>query len=301
MNRPEEQVVHMTPDDSPVDTTPTAAQSDCGCGTRSSSAALAKKRNSAPSMVYAIGTIEPRFPSLAIEKEFAQATGRAETANLTDREALYTVLADPNNRYLSRQLCYLLSIQGLETYLIRPGDPVAFPALIEALQSGQSTDRHVVIGWRGPLSTSDMCNGMTLPVVYFDQIYSFATQDLIRALPTPQTIEDDRFRSAAGELFERVLQVADNAGTLDEHRALNYLAVRYPQIYSKCAEAHAEGAGLASIETKISRLSGVRKIVDVVFIYRHRSTDVTEKYFVRVDITEQFPFLVTKLSPYYDR
>jgi hypothetical protein len=31
------------------------------------------------------------------------------------------------------------------------------------------------------------------------------------------------------------------------------------------------------------------------------NTDVTEKFFVRVDVTEEFPFLVTKMSPYYDR
>ena len=30
--------------------------------------------------VYALGRIEPRFPRLSIEKEYAQATGRAETA-----------------------------------------------------------------------------------------------------------------------------------------------------------------------------------------------------------------------------
>lgn len=41
-------------------------------------------------------------------------------------------------------------------------------------------------------------------------------------------------------------------------------------------------------------------ILDVIFSYSHRQTDVTEKHFVRVDVTEQFPFLVTKLSPYYD-
>jgi hypothetical protein len=28
---------------------------------------------------------------------------------------------------------------------------------------------------------------------------------------------------------------------------------------------------------------------------------LTEKVFVRVDVTEEFPFLVTKLAPYYDR
>ena len=54
-------------------------------------------------------------------------------------------------------------------------------------------------------------------------------------------------------------------------------------------------------EVQPSRLSGVRKIVDTVFSYTNRQTDVTEKYFVRADVTEAFPFLVTKMSPYYDR
>jgi hypothetical protein len=45
----------------------------------------------------AIGRIEPRFPSLGLEKEFAQAAGRAETAGLTDRETVHAVLSDPGN------------------------------------------------------------------------------------------------------------------------------------------------------------------------------------------------------------
>src|SRR5512135_630255 len=53
-----------------------------------------------PSYVYALGRIEPRFPSLSIEKEFAQATGRAETAGLTDRQTLHSVLSERRNRYL---------------------------------------------------------------------------------------------------------------------------------------------------------------------------------------------------------
>jgi hypothetical protein len=46
---------------------------------------------------------------------------------------------------------------------------------------------------------------------------------------------------------------------------------------------------------------GTRKIVDVVFSYTNRKSDVTDKYFVRVDVTEEFPFLVSKMSPYYER
>ena len=42
-------------------------------------------------------------------------------------------------------------------------------------------------------------------------------------------------------------------------------------------------------------------MVDVIFTFSHRQTDVKERAFVRVDITDEFPFLVTKLSPYYDR
>jgi hypothetical protein len=67
--------------------------------------------------VYALGRIEPRFPRLSVEKEYAQATGRAETAGLTDRQALQAVLSKPENRYLARQLCYVLTIEGLDTYI----------------------------------------------------------------------------------------------------------------------------------------------------------------------------------------
>ena len=74
--------------------------------------------------VYAQGRIEPRFPRLSVEKEYAQATGRAETAGLTDRQALQAVLSQPENRYLARQLCYVLTIEGLDTYILQPGDPV---------------------------------------------------------------------------------------------------------------------------------------------------------------------------------
>jgi hypothetical protein len=91
------------------------------------------------------------------------------------------------------------------------------------------------------------------------------------------------------------------AGATDEHRALNYLAVRYPRIYEQTTEMFAGNSSLTAVETRPSRLSGTRKIIDVIFSYSNRQTDVIEKYFARVDVTEMWPFLVTKLSPYYDR
>src|SRR3712207_947964 len=109
--------------------------------------------------VYAIGRIEPRFPSLAVEKEFAQATGRAEeTSGLTDREALQSVLSERSNRYLVRQLCFVLTIEGLETYILQPRDPADFELLVEAVRPApRPTDVDVVIGLRGPIAPPEMC------------------------------------------------------------------------------------------------------------------------------------------------
>ena len=103
-----------------------------------------------PSYVYALGRVEPRFPRLGVEKEFAQATGRATTAGLTDREALYAVLSKPENRYLSRQLCWVFTIEGLETYILHPTCFGDFNLLVEAVRPGpRPTDVDVVIGVQG--------------------------------------------------------------------------------------------------------------------------------------------------------
>jgi hypothetical protein len=45
-----------------------------------------------------------------------------------------------------------------------------------------------------------------------------------------------RNRPAAEEVFTRIMQMTDNAGATSEHRALNYLAMRYPGIYATAAD-----------------------------------------------------------------
>jgi PatG Domain len=255
-----------------------------------------------PAYIYALGRIDPRFQSLAAEKEFAQATGRAETAGLSDRQALQKILAERQNRYLVRQLCWVLTIEGLDTYILAPRDPIDFDQLVEAVRPAPApADVDMVIGVRGPIAPPEMCNGLMAPIVIFDQIYSFDTGVLIKSIPRPEKIAAKEFEPASEELFYRIMQMADNAGATDEHRALNYLAVRYPAIYATAADCFAQNRSLSGVDVRPSRLSGVRKIVDVIFSYTNRQTDVTEKHFVRVDVTEEFPFLVTKMSPYYDR
>lgn len=277
--------------------TPAGCASCAGAGAEDGSNGAAK-----PSFIYAIGRVEARFPNMAAEKEFAQATGRTDTAGKTDQQTFHSVLSKREHRYLVRQLCWVLTIQGLETYLLVPRDPADIDLLVEAIRPAPSPlDIDVVIGVRGPIAPPTMCNGLMVPIVAFDQIYSFDRDALIKAIPKPEKTTAAQFAPAAEELFNRIMQLTDNAGATDDHRALNYLAMRYPAIYAKAAEEFGRDCSLTGVEVRPSPLSGTRNIVDVIFSYTNRNTDFTEKFFVRCDLTEEFPFLVSKMSPYYDR
>ncbi|HUO09275.1 MAG TPA: hypothetical protein VM008_13290 [Phycisphaerae bacterium] len=268
---------------------------DASCPTCSSS-------SGPPVFVYAFGRIEARIPRLSVEKEIAQVAGRSDTAGKTDRQMLHAVLSRPENRYLARQICWVLTIQGLETYLLHPRDPLDLDRLLEALRPNPNpADIDVVIGVKGPIAPPTLCNGLTIPIVVFDQLYSFERDALIKAIPQPEKGKGDAFRAAAEEVFDRILQLTDNAGATEEHRALNYLAVRYSAIYAKAASEFTRDASLTSVETRPVLINPTRKMVDVIFSFTNRNTDFTEKSAVRVDVTDEFPFLVNKLSPWYDR
>jgi PatG C-terminal len=254
------------------------------------------------SYIYALGNIEPRFPSAAIEKEFSQIVGRIESEGLTDRQAFHSVLSKRENRYLARNLCWTFTIQGLDTYVLVPRDPVDFDVLMSSVRpTPKSTDIDLVIGVRGGTAPLEMCNGAVLPLVRFDQLYSFDVDSFVKSIPNSKEAPAKATNSATEEVLLRVLNMTENAGAADGHRALNYLAVRCPAIYTKTAEQFSKNCALSSVDVTASPLGGNRKIVNVIFSYVNRATDVTEKFFARVDVTEEFPFLMTKMSPYYDR
>jgi hypothetical protein len=254
------------------------------------------------SYVYVIGHIEPRFPLVSVEKEAWQAIAReASAAKGTDHQAMRKVLKDPANRYLVRQLCWVLSVHGIDTYILVPRDPADYQLLVDAYRAEPNPgDLELVIGLRSQNAPPGMCNGLTAPIVIFDQIYPFDRKSLIEAVPKPKD-PPPNFTRAAEEMFDRIMQQSDNAGATDKDRALNYLAVRYGRIYETGAREFAKNASFTSIDVLPSPLSGTRRIVEVVFAFTSRDTDVVSKHFVRVDVTDEFPFLVTPMSPDYDR
>ncbi len=292
----------VAPFESNVRTAPHSHVSPALCANCGAAAEMNGNGAIAPSYIFAIGRVEMRFPTVAVEKEFAQASGRTDTRSFTDRKAIHAILSERANRYLLRHVCWVFTIEGLETYILIPRDPADYDQLREAVRPQPSPlDIDVVVGVRGPIAPPEMCNGLMIPIVAFDQIYSFDRDALFKALPAPKGAKGKDYGTAAAEVFDRIMLMADNAGSTDEHRALNYLAVRYPAVYYTIADAFERDLWLTAVDVQPSPLSGTRNIVDVIFSLTNRKTDVVEKFFTRCDVTEEFPFLVTKMSPYFDR
>jgi hypothetical protein len=79
------------------------------------------------------------------------------------------------------------------------------------------------------------------------------------------------------------------AGILSARRGSGAPAMQFERDFS-----------LSGVTARPSVLSSTRRIVDVIFSFTNRATYFTEKFVVSCDVTHTSPFLVTKLSPYYD-
>jgi hypothetical protein len=253
------------------------------------------------SFVYALGQIEARFPRISVEKEFKQAVAQADMAGLTDRQVFNKVLSEPHMRYVARQMCWVMTIAGLDTYILIPRLPSDLDLLIDSLRLAPDANAlDAVIGIKGPVAPPDMCNGLLLPILIFDQLFSFDRAALLNELPRPKDADEKNFTAAAAEVLDRILTVIDNAGAMDEHRALNYLVVRDPAIYACVAECHGRNLEWTSVHTRPWRFSTGRKIVEAFFTFTQRQNEFVEKYCVRVDVNDEYPFLASKIARYYE-
>jgi hypothetical protein len=262
------------------------------------SACAAAGPDTRPRYVYAIGNVSARFPSEDIEKEVLQAVRGADTQNLTDRQVLHRILSDPANAYIAREMCWVFSIGQLDAYILAPRSGIELADLIDSLKvsnSGGSTETSAIIGIRSAGNAApSTCNGLELPVVAVSKVYTFDINEFFKQIPNNEGKD-----ASARELLDRLTHMIDNVGELDEHRAINYLGLRYPGIYNLVAENYGKSRSLTAINA-VTHHSRNRRIVDVVFTFVDRATDVEDRYMTRVDVTGQFPFLVSKLRPVFE-
>lgn len=246
--------------------------------------------------VYALGRIEVRFPSLGLEREYQQrerALGHAPGGRLA---RLCAVLE--KNQHLAAQACYLFTVGGSPAYILAPAGNYLRSALFEALAAGEAQDAYaVVVGRLGPMAPPQACGGVLAPVLLVDQLYTFRLDEwsgtlthTLDAALKDRNIPVDAFTETARALFHRIVQSTENVGATDVHRALNYLIMQHPGIFLAAAEKR-ERHVLERIETRLVQGVSARRQVAVILGFTELSTGITERWFTRVDITEEWPFV----------
>ena len=269
--------------------------------------------------VYAVGRFAPQFPSLGVEKEFAQLAGEAAQVGLFEIPSLMRALEEPENRYLGRHVCWVFNTQDIDSFTVAPRDDADISRLVEIIPSSESREIiNVVVGrsWPGPPGAIDSpCAVAGLPTVVADQLLGFTLDEFAAALSgtAPESSEEppeedpssrDRndnevFRRMIRNVFVRLTRRADNFGIADEHRALNYVALRYPPIYHTAMKAYREHKTLMGIDARHTH-STSRRVVSVRLTFRQHPTDIIERYHCLVDVTDVFPFLASPLTIVYD-
>lgn len=254
--------------------------------------------------VYAIGRIRPYFPSRDIERELLQLMPDPPPAGITteDQRLQYVMQKNP---FFAREVGWLFLVEDVETYVLSPRSSTELAAMIATIvpaQGAQMVTYDVIIGAQDPAVGA----GGELPGVTVNHTYPLTLTDLansVTAALRQQGVTNLPTTAQITEIFDDMLQLADNTGDADEHRALNYVSVCYPNVYvAQYAPPQAQATTyFAAVETRRSPLGGTRSIIDVILRYENKSTGLVSRFYTAVDVSGQFPFLVTKLQPYFER
>lgn len=300
---------------------PAVTPAGCSCG-----GGQADDESALSGFVYAIGTVDAVYPNLAIEREMLAlskalgipfpASRAPNIAPTEDRLWQHAVLSANRKltRYLARQLRWRLTIEDLPVFVLQPNDAGVYDDLIDALNrplhgapppppsppptrgrqraerkarkttSEIAQDIEATSGPLGPVEDLDVVVGVVGPhtqdgiVVAVDQLFQ----------TTPALLAPARLVGLP--------QLADNHGLTDQERACNFLAAR-----CRLGLPGIPDYNLSGVRVMPSRLgTGFGRIMRVIFTYSNANGAI-EEYFVRVDVTHEFPMIISELQRYLER
>jgi hypothetical protein len=245
--------------------------------------------------------VRPVFPSLSVEKEFYQ-TFEPDDVRPVTNGLVFEVFRQAEHLYLAREMCWVLQINGVDSFILVPASLTELTGLIAALgpTAPDDVDFDIVTGSRGPVAPRDACNGLRLPTVHCDQVVNITRGEFIRILVAH--LEDQHVSdSEAQDAFDHLIPLTYNTGETDEHRAINFLLLKYLGVYATTITKKRGDCDLLSVAVEPSRVQGTRRILDVIFTYQHRTSSAIEREFCRVDVSGAHPYLVTGMTTYYLR
>lgn len=247
--------------------------------------------------VYAIGQLQARFPTADIEKEFTQVLAGMDTSGKNDAELRYEVLSKAENAYLAREMSWILVINNMDAFQVEPRSTLELGDMVEAIKPSSAEQVYdVVIGTQEPLAGGD------LKWVVCNRIFHFKAQEFAASVPKPQGAGAD-FEQAVLDMLVQMQQFTQSPGETRRQRAINYVALQYPEVYALKWQLMNPTDGSAAksfsdLQSATPAMSDGREMVDLIFCFTDRSSGVVDRYYTTVDVTGQFPFLANKLQPY---
>jgi hypothetical protein len=258
-----------------------------------------------------VGRLRVGFPDSGLQQEYAQAAGIHPDAPVESSE-LKSVIAEPDNRYLARQVCWIFTAQsGDDACTVLPRSEAELDDLIDLLAPEGAEPIQALVGSPALTRTPFGCWAGDLPAVWPAQVLSFTMDGFTDAMAAENQPDADeksdvaplrenpQYRASVRDLFLRFTQRSGNVGVTDEDRAYNLLALKDPSSYALNWQARTEGKNLTNITAR-AMSKGTHRIVDVRFYFRHHKTHMTETYHCQVDTTDLFCYKSLPLSPTYD-
>lgn len=277
--------------------------SSCGCGSTQGTPRSVAVGGTAGSPVYAVGRLRARFPSVAVEREVQALAGSDPQALLAPADVA-ELLSSREHLHLARHMCWVLEGPlNAEACVVTPRDREDLDTFVVALSDDEDVV-HAVVGSPATAETPFACPVRTgLPAVWADQFLSFKVDEFIDAMPTPPDLGEghavEEWRQNARSLFNWLTQRSGNLGTSDQHRAMNYLALRYPALYHLTYQQQTAGSLLIGVDARRS-FTADRRAVTVRLTFRNPHTQVVERYQCDADIHDVLPFLAQPLARTYE-
>lgn len=252
--------------------------------------------------LYAIGKINPVFPSIGLEKEFHRVAVLSKSA-VSEDHLLFDVLSKEQYHYIAAEMRWVMKINNVKTYLVQPSGIVELKELINTLRPELGmTTYQVIIGHLGVMEPVKPGGDEQLTTVACDLLYSVTFDEFVDSIVKKTAVD----KAVVGSLFKQLLNKISNTGARDEDRAVNYIALKYSDVYKMTGELLQSSPtspiySFVDVVSKHARVQGMRKIVDVTFRYKER---VTGKFICKtatVDTTGLFPFLLKEFRDDHPR
>ncbi|GAO44097.1 hypothetical protein [Flavihumibacter petaseus] len=279
----------QTPVQTSIDLSRVATQHD-GCSCNKSKGLQEEK------YVYAIGKLSVRWPSMGLEREFQQRQRALLHGSEGSNASIAQVLAA--NFHIAKFSCFVLSIDGIPAYIVRPTGSSILEKLIDALDPVNNEKWITIIGKRGQLADPAHTNGVIAPEMFCDVAYVFTVSQLmdnlvnqVKQILGSRKWDKSVFQQKGKNVFYTIVGSPDNLGSMDGQRALNYLAVQHPGPYLAAMEFD-EKAILESIDTRVMEGPSGQRIATVILRFIDRLTGVPQQVYTKVDVTEEWPFTV---------